>query len=153
MADHVLKHLWDITVDGTTFEATYNHPFWVTDVDAFVWADQLRPGEHVLLADGQAAAITAVTHHDQVLTVYNLSITDIHTYYVGSLSVLVHNSCVGANGNVVARVAPGSLPPGEEQALLQTMAQIDQGIVPIGKAGKNWGLTFQNSAGDLPTGA
>jgi hypothetical protein len=46
-----------------------------------------------LLADGRAPPISAISHSDVVATVYNLSIRDIHTYYVGPAAVLVHNSC------------------------------------------------------------
>ncbi|HKB34086.1 MAG TPA: RHS repeat-associated core domain-containing protein, partial [Candidatus Dormibacteraeota bacterium] len=51
---HGLKHLYDIHVDGQVIEATYNHPFWVIEKQAFVWAEDLVPGEHLLLADGRA---------------------------------------------------------------------------------------------------
>jgi hypothetical protein len=88
-----LKHLYDIHVDAGVIEATYNHPFWVVDKQTFVWAEDLAAGEPLLLADGRAPPITAVSHHDQLTTVYNLSISEIHTFYVGPESALVHNSC------------------------------------------------------------
>jgi RHS repeat-associated protein len=88
---HGLKHLYDIQVDGDVIEATYNHPFWVIETQSFVWAQNLVPGQHVLLADGRAPPITAISHHDEITTVYNLSIESIHTFFVGSASVLVHN--------------------------------------------------------------
>jgi hypothetical protein len=88
-----LKHLYDVHVEDGVIEATYNHPFWVTDTQTFVWAEDLEPGEHLLLADGRAPPITSISHHDEITTVYNLSVTDIHTFYVGDESVLVHNSC------------------------------------------------------------
>jgi RHS repeat-associated protein len=98
------KHLYDVRVAGGTIEATYNHPFWVVEEQAFEWAQDLRPGEHLVLADGRAASVTAVTHHDQITTVYNLSITEIHTFFVGSSPVLVHNSCVPDGGGNVSQL-------------------------------------------------
>ena len=88
-----LKHLYDIHVAGGVIEATYNHPFWVADTQTFVWANDLKAGEHLLIADGRAPPIDAISHHDEITTVYNLSIAEIHTFYVGTGSVLVHNSC------------------------------------------------------------
>jgi len=89
---HGLKHLYDISVDGEVIEATYNHPFWVVEKQTFVWAEDLVPGEHLLLADGRAPPITAISHHDRITTVYNLSVTDAHTYFVGHSAILVHNA-------------------------------------------------------------
>lgn len=90
---HGLKHLYDIQVAGAVVEATYNHPLWVIEKNAFEWAQDLKPGEHLLLADGRAPPITSISHYDDITTVYNLSVADIHTFYVGQHSVLVHNSC------------------------------------------------------------
>jgi hypothetical protein len=90
---HGLKHLYDVHVDGEVVEATYNHPFWVVEKQAFVWAQDLVPGEHLLLADGRAPPIESIFSHDETMSVYNLSIANIHTFYVGSSSALVHNSC------------------------------------------------------------
>jgi hypothetical protein len=53
----------------------------------------LKPGQLVLLADGQSSPVNSISHHDDILTVYNLSITEIHTFYVGQPGVLVPNSC------------------------------------------------------------
>jgi RHS repeat-associated protein len=90
---HGLKQLYDISIAGDVVEATYNHPFWVVETGSFVWAKDLVPGEHVLLANGRAPPIKAISHRDEITTVYNLSIKDVHTFYVGSSSVLVHNQC------------------------------------------------------------
>jgi hypothetical protein len=80
-------------VNGSVVEATYNHPFWVAEKRTFEWAQDLVAGEHLLLADGRTAPITAVSRHDETTTVYNLSIAFTHTFFVGEQSALVHNSC------------------------------------------------------------
>lgn len=100
---HGLKRLYDIQVDGEVIEATYNHPFWVVELQAFAWAEDLVPGQHVLLADGRAPPIRAISHHEEITTVYNLSIANIHTFFVGPHGVLVHNAC-GVNGSPVQKV-------------------------------------------------
>jgi hypothetical protein len=88
-----LKHLYDVRVDGETVEATYNHPFWVANKSAFEWAQDLKPGDALLLPDGTTRPVEGVTHHDAFQTVYNLSINRVHTFYVGAEGLLVHNSC------------------------------------------------------------
>jgi hypothetical protein len=44
-----LKHLYDLVIAGTRIQATYNHPFWLDDKNAFEWAMDLRLGDHLLL--------------------------------------------------------------------------------------------------------
>jgi hypothetical protein len=100
---HGLKHLYDIQVADEMIEATYNHPFWVIETQSYVWAQDLVPGQHMLLADGRAPPITAISHHDEITTVYNLSIEDIHTFYVGQNAVLVHNCGGGLARGMVGK--------------------------------------------------
>ncbi|WP_433445548.1 IS66 family transposase [Nonomuraea sp. CA-141351] len=63
---------------------------------------------------------------------YNLTIDDIHTYYVvaGETPVLVHNS------NCVPWIT-GKLPTAEESALSDILAHIDAGTIPTGPTAKN----------------
>jgi RHS repeat-associated protein len=88
-----LKHLVKLSLDGKVITTTYNHPFWVADERQFQWAADLSAGQHLLLSDGRAPPLQATDRFDEVATVYNLSIKDIHTYFVGSAGMLVHNSC------------------------------------------------------------
>ncbi len=50
--------------------------------------------------------IQSISHHDQMTTAYNLSISDIHTFYVGAGAVLVHNSCFLMNREILNGKAP-----------------------------------------------
>ena len=50
----------------------------------------------------------------------------------------------------IARIAPGSLPPAEEAAVLDTIRSIESGTKPSGGLGKKWGTKFKNYNGDLP---
>ncbi|MFK4085752.1 polymorphic toxin-type HINT domain-containing protein [Kribbella sp. NPDC020789] len=87
--------LTDLAVDGGTVTTTEDHPFWSVTDGQFERADELAPGEQVLTATGRPilvvglAARTARRGH-----AYNLTVADIHTYYVsaGSAFVLVHNA-------------------------------------------------------------
>ena len=79
--------------DGTRIVATDHHPFWDVTTGRFVDATDLHVGDRVRGSDGAALAVTTVRSYDAVLTAYNLTVDDIHTYYTGTTPVLVHNSC------------------------------------------------------------
>ncbi|MFJ7415614.1 RHS repeat-associated core domain-containing protein [Streptomyces sp. NPDC098077] len=94
------KQLVDISVqspDGSTdniVSATEGHPFWVADSQEWVDAGQLKTGQWLQTSAGTWVQITALRAHDATTTVHNLTVEDLHTYYVlaGSKAVLVHNS-------------------------------------------------------------
>ncbi|MFF9580303.1 RHS repeat-associated core domain-containing protein [Streptomyces rubiginosohelvolus] len=100
------KQLVDITL-GTgrshTLTATDGHPFWVPALNRWIQADQLTVGQWLQTSTGTWVQITAVTHRTTSRTVYNLTVADLHTYYVlaGGTSVLVHNanSCTRVIGH------------------------------------------------------
>jgi intein/homing endonuclease len=87
-----------VTENGATVTTTEDHPFWNATDHAWEQADQLDPGDQLYTADGrtlQVRGLNAVTAH--TTTSYNLTIRDIHTYYVlaGETPVLVHNNDCG----------------------------------------------------------
>ncbi|WP_079032609.1 polymorphic toxin-type HINT domain-containing protein [Wenjunlia vitaminophila] len=95
------KHFVDLTIttpDGTTtLTSTTTHPFWGQAQSTWIEAGDLTPGTHLTTPTGEPAVLTAThTHHKQQRT-HDLTIRDIHTYYVlaGATPVLVHN-CGGA---------------------------------------------------------
>ena len=77
---------------------------------------------------------------------YDLTVDDLHTYYVhaGDTPILVHNC-----GGKVPWITSG-LPAAEQSALNHTLAHIDAGSVPTGATAKKWGTQFKNWSGDLP---
>lgn len=91
------KDLDQITIadgaDAGTLTATANHPFWDPDSRSWINASVLRPGEHLLDQHGGLARIISVLPYARSMTVYNLTVADLHTYYVqaGSAAVAVHN--------------------------------------------------------------
>ena len=58
-------------------------------------AIEIEIGDEVLLQDGTTAVITDKFTEllDKTIKVYNFTVDDFHTYFVGENSVLVHNSC------------------------------------------------------------
>ncbi|WDN56123.1 SpvB/TcaC N-terminal domain-containing protein [Streptomyces clavuligerus] len=93
------KNLVQITItnpDGHTGKivSTDNHPFWAPELDKWLYAKEITPGTLLQTGSGsytQAETIRAWTQHQRV---HNLTVDDLHTYYVlaGSTPVLVHNS-------------------------------------------------------------
>ncbi|WP_455753186.1 RHS repeat-associated core domain-containing protein [Streptomyces chartreusis] len=99
------KQLVDITVDtdgfsGTetsTITATDGHPFWVPALRKWVDAADLTAGQWLQTSAGTWVQISAIRHHAQSTTVYNLTVDDLHTYFVsaGAQGLLTHNaSCI-----------------------------------------------------------
>ncbi len=107
------KQLVDITLDtdgptGTktdTVTATDGHPFWVPQLHQWVKAGNLASGQWVQTSAGTWVQITAIRHRTQATSVYNLTVDDLHTYYVlaGTTPVLVHN-CGSKAGEAIVHL-------------------------------------------------
>ncbi|MEV4283746.1 polymorphic toxin-type HINT domain-containing protein, partial [Actinoplanes xinjiangensis] len=91
------KNLVDLdVVDGdrtATISATDNHPFWVPKQAAWLPAGELNVGTELLDDQGGPVRVTGMRWHTEVTRVHNLTVEDLHTYYVlaGSTPVLAHN--------------------------------------------------------------
>ncbi|WP_282703867.1 RHS repeat-associated core domain-containing protein [Streptomyces sp. CC219B] len=95
------KNLVEITLDTdgdkgdetAKATATDGHPFWAPELGEWVKATDLNSGDWLETGAGTRVQITAVERWTQQATVHNLTVADIHTYYVvtGSASALVHN--------------------------------------------------------------
>lgn len=90
--------------------ATHEHPFWSESEHRWVEAGDLTPGMTLLSNDGTLVTVKANRAYTQRARTYNLTVDDLHTYYVlaGATSVLVHNSsgCPAGpdpDGNIVYR--------------------------------------------------
>ncbi|MFI8104012.1 polymorphic toxin-type HINT domain-containing protein [Streptomyces sp. NPDC086023] len=88
-----------------TLTATYEHPFWSPSARAWMNAQDLKPGMTLLTDDGTTVIVTGNKPFSKHATTYNLTVADLHTYYVlaGETPVLVHNSngCVNWASNSV----------------------------------------------------
>lgn len=62
----------------------------------WVLAKDLRVGDELKLADGEEAEVKALATEElsNPIRVYNFEVQDWHTYFVSSLGVLVHNTCM-----------------------------------------------------------
>ncbi|MFI1066991.1 ricin-type beta-trefoil lectin domain protein [Streptomyces spororaveus] len=83
------------TDDGVkTITATDHHPFWSESDQVWKTAGELKPGENLRTDDGTFVIVSEIRTFETFNETYNLTVTDLHTYYVlaGATPVLVHNS-------------------------------------------------------------
>jgi RHS repeat-associated protein len=76
---------------------TWHHPFWNATTHQWTNASQLTPGTRLLQADSSTATVATARNYHATATTYDLTIGDLHTYYVlaGSTPILVHNCGTG----------------------------------------------------------
>lgn len=90
--------LTDLTVEvegsaKTELHTTKHHPFWDATEGKWVDAAEFQVGHELRTAEGGTAVVTAVRNFAGGREMRDLTVTDIHTYYVvaGNTPVLVHN--------------------------------------------------------------
>jgi hypothetical protein len=128
------KALVDLTVAGATVTATDGHPFYLPDIDAWRGAGDLLPGDRLRTPDGDTVTVEAVIARRAPATVHNLTVADLHTYFVraGTVDVLVHNAGAGdctpeeiaaARRALDTRIDEAAAAPDPDLALEGTVAQ------------------------------
>ncbi|MFG2896040.1 ricin-type beta-trefoil lectin domain protein [Streptomyces zaomyceticus] len=97
---HDDSDLIDLTVqltDGSkkTIHTTAEHPFWDETSHSWTPAAGLTPGHALTSTDGRRILVVTVHHSAGTATRYNLTVDQLHTFYVlaGTTPVLVHNEC------------------------------------------------------------
>lgn len=81
-----------LTIDGEIIETTPEHPFYTTN-RGWVAAIDLREGDRIRNADGSDGVVEAVEAVEQSQDMYNLTVDEAHTFFVGDGQWLVHNTC------------------------------------------------------------
>ncbi|MFI5868388.1 polymorphic toxin-type HINT domain-containing protein [Streptomyces sp. NPDC051546] len=91
----------DITLDtasgGGKITVTNHHLFWTENTGTWTAAGELKSGDTLRTPEGGSAVIGTVDRWTTVQAAYNLTINELHTYYVlaAGTPVLVHNaSCL-----------------------------------------------------------
>ncbi|MFF5104364.1 polymorphic toxin-type HINT domain-containing protein [Streptomyces sp. NPDC000134] len=148
-----LKHLVKVeisTADGKTAEvtATEGHPFWVPELGEWIDATDLKPGQWLRTSAGTYVQIAAVTHWTtQRATVHNLTVSDLHTYYVlaGATPVLVHNCNTSYQLSLDTRAAVGS---GNAQAYQIAHTGATE-YRAVGGGERVWADGFDGNTGEL----
>ncbi len=94
--------LWHLKVGGRIIRTTEQHPFYVRG-KGWMETRDLTAGDHLRSHDGQWMVVHEVRDSGEDAPVYNLRISDYHTYFVGSetwgFSVWAHNACSKTSGN------------------------------------------------------
>ncbi|MFD3542997.1 ricin-type beta-trefoil lectin domain protein [Streptomyces sp. NPDC058662] len=92
-----------LTADGVhTITTTGHHPFWSESDQAWLDADKLKPGMTLRTEDDTQVLVASTRTYQAMQTTHNLTVADLHTYYVlaGETPVLVHNVNEGSLCNV-----------------------------------------------------
>lgn len=109
---HHDNDLIDLTIrtpDGhnATLHTTSKHPFWDRTTRTWVPAGKLKNGHALTTETDRDAYVVAVHKTPGTANRYNLTVAQLHTYYVlaGTTPVLVHNTC-GEEGDYLYRGLP-----------------------------------------------
>ena len=117
--------LYTLTVNGATIVTTEDHPYWDATDGRWERTDQLDVGDLLRTPDGRAARVDGFTTLTRrYADAYNLTIADLHTYYVlaGTTPVLVHND----GGAVIPWGDPNAFDPNSLRGM--SAAEIDAAI-------------------------
>ncbi|MEV7526391.1 polymorphic toxin-type HINT domain-containing protein [Streptomyces sp. NPDC091371] len=80
--------------------STYHHPSWSETRHRWVDAGEIKIGEKLRQPNGATLTVQATRNYPFAVTTHNLTVDDVHTYYVlaGPTPVLVHNCPSGTRG-------------------------------------------------------
>ncbi|MFJ7158843.1 polymorphic toxin-type HINT domain-containing protein [Streptomyces sp. NPDC101118] len=125
------REFTDIELQGNVSAApltsTDHHPYWVENRKRWTDAADLRVGDALRTPVGTTVRIGKVSHWKGLQPAYNLTVDDLHTYYVlaGPTPVLVHNTnpLVNCGDQVVLGVNRGE----GGDALRDTLNARDEG--------------------------
>ncbi|MEU7174571.1 polymorphic toxin-type HINT domain-containing protein [Micromonospora tulbaghiae] len=84
-----------LSLDGGSVATTNDHPFWNAGDREWQPAEELDAGDALLTHDGRQLVIRRIGADSRSQAAYNLTVANLHTYYVlvGDTPVLVHNTC------------------------------------------------------------
>ncbi|WP_193783144.1 DNA/RNA non-specific endonuclease, partial [Streptomyces sp. E5N91] len=117
------KNFTELTVttddEPSAIVATDTHPFWVVDRQEWIEAGSIHPGQLLRTSAGTHVQVAAVSHYTKRQRTHDLTIQDIHAYYVlaGATPILVHNCGATYGGldqhgratGVVAKLTPDNI--------------------------------------------
>jgi RHS repeat-associated protein len=99
---HVDAEIVLLTIDGETLETTAEHPFYELEAVPGLavgqyhprWTDanELKAGDLVWQADGTTGAVQSIAIVAREQRMYNLTVAEAHTFFVGEQQWLVHNA-------------------------------------------------------------
>jgi RHS repeat-associated protein len=141
------KQLVDIDVaDHGHLTATEGHPFWVQSRNAWVEAGKLQVGDQVVTPTGALLAVVSVRDFTAYQRVYNLSVDEVHTYFVATTGapVLVHNC--GPEGLIDLDAASASGTRADRNFFTQAGRALQKHLNRVG-TGSRWPPVSPQTAG------
>ncbi|MFF7845496.1 polymorphic toxin-type HINT domain-containing protein [Streptomyces ossamyceticus] len=140
--DKFFNELSVATSDGVEkLTATHEHPFWSPSEHDWIEAGKLKPGTTLLTDDGDTVIVTGNRPYKQHATTYNLTVADLHTYYVlaGQTPVLVHNSN-GWCGPGFRTASEAGISPNDAKRIQNAADKAGQPIIVVGSRAGNGNL-------------
>ncbi|WP_432841102.1 LamG-like jellyroll fold domain-containing protein [Dactylosporangium sp. CA-092794] len=133
-----------VTVGMTTtvLHTTQHHPFWDRTTNTWIDAADLQPGDQLQTDAGATAEVAAVRNLTGAADMRDLTIADIHTYYVvaGDTPVLVHNCGLSDRASEIHAAEPDQYVRDNVNTVSVVRAQTPHGVVDV-IAGSGDGLT------------
>ncbi|MBI4511331.1 MAG: Hint domain-containing protein, partial [Deltaproteobacteria bacterium] len=130
MAHEIIDVTLDDGVELDGLGVTPEHPFYVKDL-GWLEARDLVPGDEVYSSRGGWLRVSGATWVSSDEAVYNFEVEDYHTYFVGELGALVHNSCGGAAGG-------GGKPLYRSMSQAEADAVRETGVLRGGRPGETY---------------
>jgi hypothetical protein len=124
--NHVDEDIIHLYLDGELIETTAEHPFYTED-EVWVDAADLTAGDQILSLDGDYGTVErVVVVEDANQPMYNLTVDEAHTFYIGEGDWLVHNvDCdFWLSGNF-SKIADTDLPTSIKADPFSAMARYD----------------------------
>ena len=108
--------LTELDIDDEIIQCTETHPFQVKG-KGWIDACELVPGDVVYTKDWNTATVNSIglLELEEPVDVFNLKVEDYHTYFVGDLCILVHNSNCPVN-QMNQQIKRGQAPKGIKPA-------------------------------------
>jgi hypothetical protein len=95
---HLDTDLVTLTIDGEKIETTPEHPFFTLE-RGWTPAGKLWIGAHILRSDGTSGEIERIGYKQSKEVMFNLTVDQAHTFFVGNEQWLVHNTCRWSGGS------------------------------------------------------
>jgi hypothetical protein len=140
------KDFTEITIstkgDLSSIVATDTHPFWVPELKKWIKAGDLQVGQWLRTSAGTHVQITAVSYYTKRQRTHDLTIDDVHAYYVlaGATPVLVHNCNLSARASEIHAAEPDPFVRKNVSTVAVVRADTPHGPINV-VAGSGDGLT------------
>jgi hypothetical protein len=146
----------------STIQTTFYHPFYDETTHAFVDADDLKVGDRLQSTAGTTVIVSALRQYHANTITYDLTIGQLHTFYVltGSTPVLVHNcdsvvlgvnpqsdelaASLNANGDAAAHTFNGDAYAGVEAGAPKWMTGV---LKSVGDSNTRLSITLDGMPG------